>query len=90
MIEKNEVVLGRLAEADARIQHDAVAWHARMFGGLEALAEKRLDLKEHVLVRRVRLHGFGRALHVHENDGSLGLRRKRKHFLIEPPGAHVV
>src|SRR5215212_6743354 len=61
-----EVVLDRLAEADAGVEPDAALVHALRYGEGEALLEERPDVRDHVVVARVVLHRARLAEHVHE------------------------
>ena len=61
-----EVVLERLAEADARVDDDALLAHALADRELDALLEEGADVVDDVVVAGVVLHGARLAEHVHE------------------------
>ena len=61
-----EVVLERLAEADARVDHDALLAHALADRELDALLEEGADVVDDVVVAGVVLHGARLAEHVHQ------------------------
>ena len=63
-----EVVLGRLAEADSRVDADAVLAHALCDGERDALLQERRDLGRDVVVARVDLHRPRLSLHVHQAE----------------------
>ena len=63
-----EVVLDRLAEADAGVEADALLGDALRDRECEALLEERGDLGGDVVVVRFLLHRARRALHVHEAE----------------------
>src|SRR5579862_2891159 len=63
-----EVVLERLAEADARIKADAILTHAALDREPHAVLEERRDLACNVVVTRIVLHRPRLTLHVHEAD----------------------
>lgn len=69
VFEEREVVLHGLAEADAGVEDDAVGGQAGGLGLLGAGGEEGGYLPYHVRVTGLSLHGFGGALHVHEDDG---------------------
>ena len=61
-----EVVLERLAEADARVDHDALLAHALADGERDALLEEGADVVDDVVVAGVVLHRPRLAQHVHQ------------------------
>ena len=88
-----DVVLDRLAEADAGIEADrAPRGIPGRHGEREPLLEKRLDLGHDVVVDRIRLHRPRLATHVHQADvgarvgdhaGQLGIAPQRRHVVDE-------
>ena len=68
-----EVVLRRLAEADARVEADPLLRNPLRDGEREALLEERRDLRGDVVVARVLLHRPRLALHVHEAEIRAGV-----------------
>ncbi len=73
MVQQREVVLRRLAEADARIDPDLA--HPGGAGPGRPLQHEAVHLGHHVAVAGVGLHGAGLALHVHGHPAGAGLRR---------------
>ena len=64
--QQREVVRERLAEADARVERDALARNAGRHGRLGALGQEALDLGDDVVVARIVLHRARLAEHVHQ------------------------
>src|SRR5215211_1300872 len=67
-----EVVLDRLAEADAGVEADAVFGDPRLDCKAQSLLEERLHVVDDVVVARVQLHGPRLAEHVHQADVESG------------------
>ena len=89
-VEQRQVVRHRLAEADARVEHDLLLAHAARQREGHALLEEREHLVDHVVVARVVLHALGHALHVHQADGAARLGDHGRHLVVVPQRAHVV
>ena len=68
-----EVVLERLAEADARVEADALLAHAGVDRGREPLLEEARDVVDDVVVARVVLHRPRLAEHVHQAEPDAGV-----------------
>src|SRR5215218_7522844 len=77
-VEQLEVVVNRLAEPDARVEHDALLGDALGDRERGALLEERLDLGDDVVVARVDLHRARLAEHVHEAAVAAVLCDKRR------------
>ena len=73
---EREVVLVRLAEADAGVEADPLAVDAGGQQGVAPLGEVVEDLRDDVAVVRIVLHRLRRALHVHRADAGAGARRR--------------
>ncbi len=69
-----EVVLGGLAEADARVEADPALVDSRRDGEREPLLEEPLHVGDDVVVHRIRLHRPRLALHVHQADVAASVR----------------
>ena len=61
-----EIVLGRLAEPDPRVEQDPLLGDAMVGREAQPLLQERLDLGDDVVVARIALHRPRRAEHVHQ------------------------
>ena len=75
-------MLHGLAEADARIDGDAVGYDAGRACGVDALRKMRGHFGDDIIIVRILLHGARCASHVHENNGACALRRDVRHIII--------
>ena len=88
--EQGEVVVQRLAEADARIQDHVLLGHPGVDGRVEALGQVVPHLGHHVVVARVGLHGARRAPHVHQAHGRATLGHQGQQGRVGAAGRDVV
>ena len=94
--EQLQVVRGVLAEAEARIDDDALLRNAGHFGGEDALGQETVHLAHHIVVLRCGLHRTRFALHVHQHDGDAecggGIERAfaaQAVDIVDHPGARL-
>ena len=85
-----DVVLDRLAEADARIEADALFGDPRRDGEREPLFEERPDVGDDVAVARVVLHRPRLAEHVHQADVGARLGDDLRQLRVAPQRRDVV
>ena len=85
-----EVVVFRLAEADARVQPHPLLRHARGDDLSQPPLEERAYLVDDVLVARRDLHRRRISLHVDEADVGTGLGDDADHVGVPAQGRHVV
>ena len=85
-----EVVLERLAEADARVDHDALLAHALADRELDALLEEGADVVDDVVVARVVLHRARLAEHVHQAAVAAAIGDEAGQLGLLAEGGHVV
>ncbi len=88
--DEEQVVLDRLAEPDAGVEHDLLLLTPRAHREGQALFEKRPHLVDDVLVVRVLLHGARLALHVHEAQGAAAPGGHAGELRVEAQSADVV
>ena len=88
--QQGEVVLQRLAEADAGVEDDPLLGDPGIDGSLQARGQVVPHLRHDVLVRRVLLHRARVAAHVHEADVGAALGHQRQQARVEPAGGDVV
>src|SRR5207245_10650602 len=67
-----------LAEADARIEDNALHGYTDFRNDPQPLLKKPADVRHDVVVPGVELHGLRRALHVHENHAGAKVAGDRK------------
>ena len=85
-VQEFQVVRRRLAEADARVQHDALAGHAGGLGAGPPFDQEPPDLAQEIVVARGVLHGSRSAAHVHEDESDVGRRGQTGHGRIAEGG----
>jgi hypothetical protein len=88
--EQLEVVLDRLAEADAGVEPDALLRDPLAGREREPLLEECLHLVDDVVVARVELHRARVAQHVHQAAVGSRLGHHARQLGIEPERGHVV
>ncbi len=88
--EQGNVVLEGFPEPDARIEDDPFARDALLESPFHALAKKAADLRHHVGVDGILLHGFGGAEHVHQDNGGVGVGDETSHGGVTAQGGDVV
>ena len=88
--DQREVVLQGLAEADARVEHDALGGHPGRPGGLQPLAQERAHLADDVVVAGVVLHGPRLAPHVHQAHRRAALGDQGEDLRLGAAGGDVV
>ena len=85
-----EVLLDRLAEADARVEADPLLGDAGRDRERQPLLEERRDLRDDVVVARVALHRPRLALHVHQAEVGAGVGDDAGQLRIAAEGGDVV
>ena len=84
--QQREVVVEVLAEADPRVDAEAVAGHAGSHRRADARSEEVPHLGDDVHVRGVFLHRLGLALHVHQDEPRAGLAHQPEHLRVGARG----
>ena len=72
VLQELKVVIKRLSETYARVNHQPASIQARFLTGLDTLFQPIVDIEEDIVVTRFFLHRLGVALSVHENDRGAG------------------
>src|SRR5690348_14833812 len=80
----------RLAEPETRINQEPVLGDTVTLSVFDAFSEELKDISHHISVDRSLLHGPGRTLHMHEDDGDLELGHGRRHFSVKTKGADII
>lgn len=79
-------MLQTFAEADARVQGNAIFGQARGRKPVQAALEKIPDLAAHIRIARIALHGFRTARAVHQHVTGLVLDQHIQQFRIKSAG----
>ena len=88
--QQQEIVLERLAEADAGVEQDLCLAHAGGKRRRHALLEEDDDLADHVVVAGIDLHRPRLAEHVHETHRTAALGYERRHVGVAAQRRDVV
>lgn len=75
----------RFAKTGARVNADALARHAGLFEHGSLRSQIIAHFSHDVLVLRVFLHGFGRALHMHDHQARIARRGNFRHGRVAKP-----
>ncbi len=88
--QQREILLHRLAEPDAGVQHDAIPGHALAVQGVGLATEEGLHRSHHVALHGLHLHGLRFAMHVHQAHPACSMARHCFQGTRLPQGPDVV